>query len=61
MKLAASGTFSPPTTAKHLLLLLLLLLLTAAAATSWVKAKLTTSLCKASDGTSGGAVHTYFR
>lgn len=59
MKLAASGTFSPPTTAKHLLLLLLLL--TAAAATSWVKAKLTTSLCKASDGTSGGAVHTYFR
>lgn len=60
MKLAASGTFSPPTTAKHLLLLLLLLT-AAAAATSWVKAKLTTSLCKASDGTSGGAVHTYFR
>ena len=59
MKLAASGTFSPPTTAKHLLLLLLLT--AAAAATSWVKAKLTTSLCKASDGTSGGAVHTYFR
>lgn len=58
MKLAASGTFSPPTTAKHLLLLLLT---AAAAATSWVKAKLTTSLCKASDGTSGGAVHTYFR